>query len=227
MAPGSFASLHGSTDATALTDKCGDSWVWTFRYRTDGDPQKLIDLTGCSARIQVRDPATDAPLLSAGYDPARYPDQGDIQIDWWLGEVRVLFPPALTDAVPPGRYQTDLELFWPGGRVRSTETMTVIAVRDVTEREAPPSITPLVGHFVRQYATGDGMWYFAGTNHAGYTVPYTERVLYLTAFESWYLTAERDGYMYYVPQYDTYCAADGDEYLTTNDLGYDVRRVLP
>ena len=204
----------------------GDTWAWLFRYRAGGDPTAIIDMTGSGARMQVRDRVRGKVVAAAGCDPAQFPVQGSISMDWWLGEVRVVFPPEVTSAVNEGRYDTDLEITWGDGSTRSTRKLLVRVEDDVTSCPVSPLKTPLYSHFVRQYVTGDDLWYFTG-DPAGYTIDFHERIIYMTAYDEWYLDDNRDGYMTYVPQYDAYTTSDGLIYQTYNTLDYTIRRVLP
>lgn len=213
--------------------KSGDTWAWIFRYRAGGDPREIIDMTGCSARMQIRvreeggGIGTGRVVASAGYLASDIPTQGEIAMDWWLGEVHVKFSPEITDTIEPGVYETDLEITWGDGTVRSSRTMPVQVQDDVTRRDSPATMTPLIRFRARRYATGAGEWYFTGdASHSGFTIDFCERTIYLTADERWYLDHNRNGYMSYVPQYFDYLTSNELAYQTSNALNYGVRRPI-
>ncbi len=101
--------------------KRGDTWdiACTLRQTAGGDP---VDLTGCAAALQVRNAQTDA-LVAA-------PDS--ITLDPLVGGVSLTFLPDTTAAIVPGTYYADLQITFPDGRVRSTETLALAVERDQT-----------------------------------------------------------------------------------------------
>ena len=100
--------------------KRGDTWAFTFTWSDDaGAP---IDLTACTARMQVRDKSTKSLCAE--------PDH--IVIDSLAGSVGVEFHPDTTAVVVPGIYYTDLEMTFPDGTVISTATMEMDVLEDIT-----------------------------------------------------------------------------------------------
>lgn len=122
-----------------LCTKRGDTWNPVFTY-TDGAGNP-INLTGCSARLQARaeTPATASYTRSTAAEPAAYEapvidvstGTGEISVDGPNGKVLVVVEAADMD-IAVGDYDTDLELTYPDGTVKSTETMVLTVVEDVT-----------------------------------------------------------------------------------------------
>lgn len=114
--------------ADTLTFKRGDTWKLVFAYKdTNGDP---IDLTDCSARLQVRDKRTKAVLLEGTIAT------GEVVITAVTGTVDVTFLPAVTELVPIGTHETDLEMTYSDGTVESTETMLIKVIEDITRDDS-------------------------------------------------------------------------------------------
>lgn len=98
------------------------TFVWADIETSNGTTsQTPKDLTGCSARMQIRAGYDKAVLLEATTDNGRI-------ILGTGGEVRVLLPEAVTDGAPVSqgpdgksrlrrRAKYDLEVVWPSGRV--------------------------------------------------------------------------------------------------------------
>jgi hypothetical protein len=100
----------------------GDTWLRTWDLQDeDGTP---IDLTGASARVQVRD-WTDALVLSASTADGR------LTISPTIGRVQMAAPAAATAALAPGRYAFDFELSWPDGTRVTYESATLLVQEDV------------------------------------------------------------------------------------------------
>lgn len=99
--------------------KRGDTWDLVLHWRQpDGTP---MDLTGCTARMQVRDAAR-----------ALVASPTTITLDAAAGTVTVSFSPAITRGIAPGEYRTDVELLWADGRVRSSPTLLLSVQEDCT-----------------------------------------------------------------------------------------------
>lgn len=99
--------------------KRGDTWDLLFQWRqADGTP---VNLSGCTARLQVRDTARQVAASPAS-----------ITLDAAAGTVNVNFEPAVTRLVAPGEYRTDLEITWADGRVRSSPTVLLTVLEDCT-----------------------------------------------------------------------------------------------
>ena len=134
-----------TTSTTAICLKRGDTWAGVFKWTTasDGTP---YDLTGCTARLQVRLPV-DAPaayvrsqLPTPGardygapiFDLSTDPD-GGLTIDEALGYVYVRVDADETAALEiRSDYALDQELTFPDGIVVSTATLTMSVLEDVT-----------------------------------------------------------------------------------------------
>ena len=104
-----------------LTIKRGDTWKVTFTYKQpDGSP---LDLTGCSARLQVRSKSNGELLLSA---------------DTTLGGLTLtpaeglLTLTAATDDLPVGSHEFDLEMTYADGSIQSTDTMILKVLADIS-----------------------------------------------------------------------------------------------
>ena len=81
-----------------------------------------VDLTGCAAALQVRQPRTDDLVATAD----------SLVITPLAGAVTAVFLPATTAAVPVGTYLTDLEITFADGQVRSSQTLTLAVLADYT-----------------------------------------------------------------------------------------------
>jgi hypothetical protein len=119
-----------------LTVKRGDTWTWPFYlYSKAEDGSKTpIDLTDCSARLQVKPKRGDTPVLSATVspDPADETINGEITLTPVDGLATVVFQPATTREIEPDKYVSDLEITWADGSVQSSMTFTVVVDEDVT-----------------------------------------------------------------------------------------------
>lgn len=100
----------------------GDTWLRTWDLQDeDGTP---IDLTGASARVQVRD-WTDALVLSASTADGR------LTVSPAIGRVQMSVPAAATAGIEPGRYSFDFELTYPDGVRTTYESATLLVQEDV------------------------------------------------------------------------------------------------
>lgn len=110
--------------AERLKFKRGDTWDAVFTWLSDGQP---ADLTGCSARLQLRrsiasDPA-DVTLSSAG---------GELTMGGTAGTITMRVPKATTEAAQPKVYLADLEVTFADASILSSETFEIEVVADVT-----------------------------------------------------------------------------------------------
>jgi len=103
--------------------KRGDTWKFVFSWKNDNTP---IDLTDCTARMQVRAKRTGALLAEATSD------DGHITIEGLAGNVNVEFPHALTNNVAIGTHDSDLEITFPDGTVQSSSTVQIVVEEDIT-----------------------------------------------------------------------------------------------
>lgn len=103
-----------------FTVKRGDTWRQTFTWRQGSETGDPVDLTGCTARLQVRDRTGDL-ILDATDDLTINGATGTISVD-------VLIP----STVLPGKYIFDVEVTYTDGFVQSTETQTLKIEGDIT-----------------------------------------------------------------------------------------------
>ena len=110
--------------ATKLpTVKNGDTWKFSFVWSNNNTP---IDLTGCTAKMQIRD---SAGVLVAPIAPATT----TITITGSTGTVLVVFPAATTASVAAGSYKSDLQITFPDGTVQSSSTVIITVEAGITE----------------------------------------------------------------------------------------------
>ena len=110
---------------TLPTVKQGDTWTFVFTFKNKTTP---IDLTECSARMQIRNKRTTQ--LYAETSTAN----DTITIDGLAGKVSVVFPAELTTLVPAGSHLSDVEITFPGtGYVMSSQTVQIVVEEDITE----------------------------------------------------------------------------------------------
>lgn len=92
-----------------------------------------FDLTGCSARMQIRDRVDGSLLLTLSSDPSTAPD-GEIEVDFNLASLIVRLSPAVTSGITWSRGVYDLELITPDGNVYPvTEVSKVTIGAEVTK----------------------------------------------------------------------------------------------
>jgi hypothetical protein len=114
--------------AAVVPLKRGDTWEAEFYFRLD---DSVADLTGCTARMQVRS-SGDALVLSAQTSPTDPALVGTLVVDGTAGLVTLTVPKGLTSALVPGKYYADVELTYADGSVRSSETFQVKVTKDIT-----------------------------------------------------------------------------------------------
>ena len=110
-------------DITLPPVKRGDTWSFSFIWRDQNTP---INLTNCTARMQIRDKKTRALAVEATSD------NNYIVINGPAGEVLVTYPATDTDAVVPGHYLSDVELIFDDGTVKSSDTICIEVIEDIT-----------------------------------------------------------------------------------------------
>lgn len=133
-----------ATTPTELCVKRGDTWQGVFKWVNASDGS-AYDLTDATARLQVRAPIAaaqafvrsrlpasgvrdyDTPILDLTTDP-----DGGLTVSGDLGYVYVRVEAAEMELLEPGSYELDQELTLPDGTVKSTETLTLNIVEDVT-----------------------------------------------------------------------------------------------
>jgi hypothetical protein len=100
----------------------GDTWTRAWELKdAAGNP---INLTGASARLQVRD-ATGAVVISASTTDGR------ITITPASGRIDMLVPYSAT-GLAPGSYRFDLEVTHASGLRRTYEQDTLVVLEDMT-----------------------------------------------------------------------------------------------
>jgi hypothetical protein len=110
------------TTCTLSTVKRGDTWSFIFVWRQDNT---IIDLTGASARMQLRERRTKELVASISTDDS-------IIIEGAAGKITANFPPILTKLVEAGQYVTDIEVTFTDGSVVSSQTVQLSVEEDVT-----------------------------------------------------------------------------------------------
>lgn len=103
--------------------KRGDTWLQVFKWRSG---TKIIDLTGCSANLQLRNIIGDRLALNVSSAT------GELVVDGPAGNVDLRVESTVTDTIAPGVYNADLEITFPDQTVVSTPTFVVEVVKDVT-----------------------------------------------------------------------------------------------
>jgi hypothetical protein len=86
-----------------------------------------FDLTGCSARMQIRDRIGGTVLLSLDSDTTTEPD-GEIEVDETLAALIVRLTPTVTAAIAWLKGVYDLELVTPGGSVYPITAISKVTV---------------------------------------------------------------------------------------------------
>lgn len=101
----------------------GDTWtrIWTIKDSAGN----IVDLTGATARLHVRD-SNDTLIFAATMD------NGSITIDGSNGTIIMNVSAAVTRTVAPGTYYFDLEVTYPSGVVRTYEQDKLIVLKDIT-----------------------------------------------------------------------------------------------
>lgn len=111
-----------SSFTTLPAVKRGDTWSFVFQWKTGATP---INLTGCTARMQIRKKRTKDLL-------AYVTTEDYITIDGPAGKVFVTFPADITETVPAGTHLTDVELTFTDGTVTSSQTVYMVVEEDIT-----------------------------------------------------------------------------------------------
>lgn len=107
-----------------ITLKRGDTLDLEFQW-LDGDGVP-VDLTGCTARLQMRNRAGNEVLECA------CGSSDGLEIVTAEGKVRWREEASSTSSFSPGTYYFDLEVTFPDNTVRSTETVQLIIETDIT-----------------------------------------------------------------------------------------------
>lgn len=102
--------------------KRGDTWVRTFQFRNNGVP---VDLSGCTARFQVRQSGKGVLIASGSTET------GEVQVDAVEGNIHVRIPSSQTADAPLCVCFAELEVTWPDSTVQSTPAHSMRVVADV------------------------------------------------------------------------------------------------
>lgn len=107
------------TELVTFEVKRGDGWQKTFFWR-EPISGEVIPLTGCTARMEIR-AKNDALILDCSDYLTVDEAAGSVTVD-------VLIP----DTVTPGTYYFDIQLESNGAKPKSTPTMCLIILKDIT-----------------------------------------------------------------------------------------------
>ena len=105
-----------------LNVKRGDTWRLQYKWTSNN---VSVDLTGCTARAQVR-------LRRVGTLLSTVTTSSGITIDGVNGLVTVSFPPTDTANATAGTYETDVQITYPDSTVQSSGTVELRVEEDVT-----------------------------------------------------------------------------------------------
>ena len=103
--------------------KRGDTWNLVFVWKSNNT---LIDLTGCTARMQIRKKRSGTLLAEISTD-------NGIEIAGSEGRVNISFPANITANVEAGTHETDLEITFPSGDVQSSQTLDIPVIEAITK----------------------------------------------------------------------------------------------
>ena len=104
--------------------KRGDTWAFSFIWKEQNTP---INLTNCTARMQIRNKSTLAMAAEATTE------NNYIVINGATGEVKITYPASVTNNINPGTYVSDLELtFTDTNVVKSSNTISIEVIEDIT-----------------------------------------------------------------------------------------------
>lgn len=107
----------------------GDSYEFSFRLRAragDGTPGDYVDLTGCTAKAQIRQ-TEDSSTTIAEFTTEIPTQNGDD-----LGRVRLSLTSGQTSASNFTGGKWDVQLTWPDGSVKTYLAGTVTVTKEVT-----------------------------------------------------------------------------------------------
>lgn len=118
--------------ALAMDQGATLSYYFVWSYRSGGTDENPVyapyDLTGCTARMQIR----------AGYGTEILVDATTenscliIQLDDEPGRVDIHIPADMTDAVDIKRAKSDLEVVWPSGDVTRVLDIAITNTLNIT-----------------------------------------------------------------------------------------------
>lgn len=102
----------------------GDTWAraWVL----ESPEGVVLDLTGCTIRLHVRDWATDVKVAEASLVDGR------LTVNIGLGRIDMVIPASVM-VLTPGKYRFDLEVTTTAtGQVRTYESGMLVVVKDAT-----------------------------------------------------------------------------------------------
>lgn len=106
-------------------------FVWSYQAEEDngyGQPGYAPhDLTGCTARMQIRAGYGTDVLVEATTD-----DYIEIQRDDELGRIDIDIPGTITDAVAIRKAKADLEVVWPSGTITRVLDIAITNTLNIT-----------------------------------------------------------------------------------------------
>jgi len=102
--------------------KRGDTWRQVFYWKQGSESGPPVDLSGCTARLQLKDKSKLLILDATAY----------LTIDPINGSLQTDVPASETVLFPLESLYFDIELTFPDGSVQSTETMRLQIVEDIT-----------------------------------------------------------------------------------------------
>jgi hypothetical protein len=114
-----------------LKAKRGDTWRFVFAWQDASGV--AIDLTGVSARMQLRTAADDEPASAEWSTTSSHLTIG-------TGEIELTVDPDESEAIDAGTYVSDLEVTWDDGTVTSTDTFRFEVQPDITRDDE--EVTP-------------------------------------------------------------------------------------
>lgn len=107
---------------TAFETKRGDTWSQAFTWKQGSADGAPVDLTGCTPRLQLRTKTGTLVLDATSY----------LTLTPLTGTVTVNVPAAVTALLPVGTVYFDLEITHADGSVRSTQTLSLVVLKDIT-----------------------------------------------------------------------------------------------
>lgn len=108
----------------------GSDWAKHLVWLDDQTPAQPINLTGFTARMQIRANAEAADTLAE-----LTTEDGRITLGGVAGTIDLSLPHAVTDLLPKGKWVYDLELVSAGGLVTRLVQGSVKVSRNVTREE--------------------------------------------------------------------------------------------
>jgi hypothetical protein len=102
----------------------GDTYKFSFRLKEQSGAQNYVDLTGCTAKAEIR-PDHDSETVLVEFTTEVPTQTGDD-----LGRVNLSLTPTETSAAASGVW--DVQLTWPDGMVKTYLAESVVVTKEVT-----------------------------------------------------------------------------------------------